>query len=121
MRAEAAYLNDIIDSALMIQGFIAGRSYDDFLRDQLLQEGVLRRLGVIGEAASRLAPHARDRIVGPPWRQIIAMRNVLVHVYFGVELKIAWDTASNDLQPLIDAVRKDLAGHGSGEAPQAPP
>src|SRR5437868_2170548 len=98
MRDEEEYLTDMVASARMAQQFISGKSKDEFLGDVILQEAVLRRLGIIGEAASRITSETRGEIPQLPWKDIIAMRDILIHVYFGVDLNIAWDAATKDLQ-----------------------
>jgi len=116
MRDEQAFLRDIVESARMVQRFVSGKTFDDFQNDSLLQEGVLRRLGIIGEAASKIPPETLAKIDGPPWKLIIRMRNVLAHIYFGVDLKIAWDTANTDMAPLILAVESHLSSNSTGSS-----
>lgn len=108
MRDERAYLADMISSARRIQKIVAGKSLDEVTNDETLQDALLRRLGIIGEAANRISQVTRDQLPTIPWRDIIKMRNVLIHVYFSVDLKIAWDTATNDMAPLITAIEAHL-------------
>jgi uncharacterized protein with HEPN domain len=109
MRDERAYLYDVIESARMIQQFIAGRTYDEFLNDILLREAVLRRIGIIGEAARMLSDNTKGAAPEIPWIQVIQMRNVLIHVYFGINYEIVWKTVTEDLNTLIIAVERILA------------
>ena len=94
----------MIASAKRVQRKVLGKSYEDFLADENLQDAVLRRLGIIGEAASKISSQTREQIASVPWDLIVRMRNVLVHVYLGVDLNIAWSTATHDMEPLIDAI-----------------
>lgn len=55
---------------------------------------------IIGEAASRLSPSLREASLSIPWEDVISMRNVLVHQYFGVDLEMVWDTISADIPML---------------------
>lgn len=114
MRDERTYLFDMIDSARMVQDFVRGRTYEQFQTDLMLREAVLRRLGIIGEAARCVSEATRQRMPNLPWRDIIGMRNVLVHVYFGVKLEIVWRTSTEDLPVLIATVEQFLN-------PPAPP
>jgi uncharacterized protein with HEPN domain len=108
MRDERAYLADMIFSARRIQKIVAGKSLEAVTNDENLQDALLRRLGIIGEAANRISQATRDQLPTVPWRDIMKMRNVLIHVYFSVDLKIALDTATNDMEPRIAAIDAHL-------------
>jgi uncharacterized protein with HEPN domain len=63
----------------------------------------------IGEAAARLTPAGRDCVGSLPWRQIVGMRNIVVHLYWGIELKEIVATVNNDLPRFIRALETALA------------
>lgn len=63
----------------------------------------------IGEAASRLSPAARSRIGSLPWRQIVGMRNIIVHVYWGIDVAELVKTTQADLPALIASLEIALA------------
>jgi uncharacterized protein with HEPN domain len=100
------YLNDILDSIADIQEFTAGLTGEDFFNDKKTIKAVVRSLEVIGEAASRLPEKIREMHPETPWREIIAMRNRLIHEYFGVDLDIVWQTIEEDLPPLNVTVKR---------------
>ncbi len=77
MQRDAASLLDILDSARLIQGYVEGRDLHDLLDDVGLQDQVVRRFEIIGEAASRLSEEMRNCLAGIPWRAVINLRNVL--------------------------------------------
>jgi len=64
---------------------------------------------LIGEAAARLSASTRQASPDIPWLDIIAMRNVLVHHYFGIDLEQVWTTLTRDLPVLKEQVRAILA------------
>jgi uncharacterized protein with HEPN domain len=66
----------------------------------------MRQLEIMGEAARRLSEETRLEIPEIPWRQIISMRNRLIHGYDDVDLVIVWETIQNDLPPLIAQLEK---------------
>jgi uncharacterized protein with HEPN domain len=100
------YLDDILQSIADIREFIAAMSYDQFAADRKTNYAVVRSLEIIGEATKKI-PH-EIRLFHPdlPWSEIAAMRDKLIHEYFGVDLEIVWETAQNDLNPLENAIRK---------------
>ena len=110
MRPESAkYLYDIIKACEAILNFIEGKSHTDYENDLLLQSGVERQLMIIGEALNQGIgddPEIADLI--PNSREIINLRNVIVHGYAVVENETIWGILHSDLPDLYDQVRKIL-------------
>jgi uncharacterized protein with HEPN domain len=91
----------LLEAARKIRRHIAGKTYEDFERDELLHLSVVHLLEIIGEAASGIAPAFRANYPSVPWRALIDMRNRLIHVYFNISLKIVWATVTKNL-PMIE-------------------
>ena len=73
----------------------------------MLQVWVVHHLQIIGEAARSISPALRFAHPEIPWTNVIAMRNLLVHEYFGIDIEEVWSTAENDLpllRPLVEAM-----------------
>ena len=100
MRHESSYLKDILAACGRIETIVAATSEATFLADQVLPPAVLHHLTVIGEAISRLSDELRDRYPEVPWRQIVAVRNRIVHAYFELDWQILWDSAIGDIPSL---------------------
>jgi uncharacterized protein with HEPN domain len=111
---QAAYLLDILRSAEAIQSYIEGHSREEFLRDTKTQDAVLRRILVIGEAATRLTPETMAEFGAIPFRKMAAMRNRVVHDYGQIDFEIVWEAATVH----VAQVRTELATYFStaGEA-----
>jgi uncharacterized protein with HEPN domain len=92
--------------------YMAGlRSDDDFYNNTQLQDAVLRRLEIIGEAAKNVPEEFRKQYPDIPWKQIAGMRDVLIHEYFGVKLRRALKAAKEDIIDLktkILKIKQDL-------------
>ena len=101
MSRDLAAVADIVESARLIGEYIVGVSHEDFLENDQLQDSVIRRLLVIGEAAGRLSDTFRDARPGIPWREIRGMRNRMVHVYDDIDLNMVWHTARDDAPSLL--------------------
>jgi uncharacterized protein with HEPN domain len=117
MRDPKEGLKDILDAIAKVERY-ASRGSEAFAQDELIQTWILYHIQLIGEAAARLPRTFHDSHPEIPWAQIIAMRNVLVHQYFGVDLEEVWRTVDNDLPVLkhqIEALvrRSDQEGYGS--------
>ncbi len=108
MRDESVYLKHIREAIARIESYTAeGRKA--FLKDTMVQDAVIRNLEVIGEAVKNLSSDFRRLPPGVPWRSITALRNVLIHEYFGVDLEIVWRVVTRRLPTLKRAVERLLA------------
>lgn len=108
MPTEELYLQDIVNSIDSVGRFLNGVEESKFLTDEILQNAVLMKLVVIGEAAARLSNEIRERYPEIEWKSIIGFRNISVHAYFSVKWNIVWETATNDLKILRETVIKIL-------------
>jgi uncharacterized protein with HEPN domain len=99
----------MVDAARQALDFSVGRDRASLDTDAMYRRAVINCIQEIGEAAVRVSPEARALIPAVPWRQIVEMRNRLVHVYFNVNLHFVWEVINRDLRPLIDAVEITLA------------
>lgn len=102
-------LEDILKYALNVETIVSGISYDDFVKDIRIYYSVMKNVEVIGEAANMLTRHFRETYTELPWRQIVSMRNVLVHGYAQISDTDLWQTATNDIKPLREQVQQYLA------------
>lgn len=106
MRDDRERLLDILEAIERIERY-TGRGRPAFEHDELLQIWVVHHLQIIGEAARKLSDAFRAAHTPIPWAQIIALRNVLVHDYFGVDVEEIWAAVERDL-PALKAQVKDL-------------
>ena len=102
MQRDWAYIQDIIDSAKLALSYVKGVDEASFSCNLQLQDAVLRRLEIIGEAARRISAETKVEHPKVPWRQMIGMRNQVIHMYDGVDLHIVWHTIQNDVFPLVE-------------------
>jgi uncharacterized protein with HEPN domain len=99
----------MLQAALDGVAFIQGCSRSDLDTDAKLRRALVNAIQEIGEAAVRLSDTGRARLPGIPWPEVVRMRNILVHVYWGMDLDQIWQTARDDLEPLIRAIESALA------------
>ena len=71
---------------------------------------MVRALEVIGEAAKKIPPDVRSAYPELPWREIIGVRDILVHDYFGVNAQVVWKTATLDVPAMAAALRRIIKG-----------
>ena len=100
-RDDSAFLLDMLLAARDALSFTEGMSYDEFARDRRTQLSVLKSVEIVGEAAAHVSEDTRRAHPAIPWREIVGMRNRLVHAYFDIDLPLVWDTVRHDLPALI--------------------
>lgn len=94
------YIRYILESLTLIQQYTREVSEEDFLGQTYLQDAVIRRLEIIGEAVKSLPTDFKESHSDIPWQRIAGMRDVLIHEYFGVDLNLTWRTVQQDLPSL---------------------
>jgi uncharacterized protein with HEPN domain len=108
MRRDPQRLNDVLEALDWIAKGIAGRTEAAFLADETLCYAVAQKLTIIGEAVARLSPEIRARHNSVPWPDIVGLRNILVHEYFGIYWPLVWQTASDHAPALREQVAEIL-------------
>jgi len=103
------YLQHMLDSISTIGTYLNNVDEPTFQENSLLQDGVIRQIQIIGEAAKRVAPVVSSKYSDIPWRDIAGMRDKLVHDYFGVDVEMVWVTATVDLPELKKQIAQILA------------
>ncbi len=106
MSRDDAYLYDMLESAQAVLDYLAGKTWDEFSKDALLQDAVVRRLEIIGEAAGRVSGETQKKYSYIPWMAMRGTRNRVIHGYDTVQLDIIWDIAQDDLPGLISELKK---------------
>lgn len=94
------YLDDILESAELIESYISSISEGEFYQSIEKQDAILHRLQIIGEAAKHVPSTYRERWNHVPWKDIAGIRDIIVHEYFGITLTMIWKTAVEDI-PLL--------------------
>lgn len=97
------YVGHILDAIGKVDSYLAGQDAEVFVCSDLLIDGVARELSIIGEAASHLSAEFREDHPEVPFRDIISMRNIIVHEYAGVEAIFLWNTYRDDL-PVLEKI-----------------
>ena len=99
------YLEDILDSATKVVEFTDAMSYEEFAVDDKTVFAVIRAFEVMGEAAKSIPIDFQQQYADFPWLEMARMRDVLIHHYFGVNRKVVWLTATEQVPLLIPPLR----------------
>lgn len=105
-RNNSAYLYDIYDSIKKGISFINEMTYEKFEKDEKTQYALIRVIEIIGEASKKISNEIKAQSEEIPWREISGMRDLLIHDYFGVNIKVVWETAKNDFPELKQKIQK---------------
>ena len=106
MKGDLAYLQHIAEAIADIENYLKGLSQEEFLREKMIQDAVLRKLEIIGEATKRLSEKIRKSHTAIPWKDVAGMRDKLIHDYLGVDLDEVWFTLQHDLPKLKDELQR---------------
>jgi hypothetical protein len=120
MRSDDALLLDMLIAARKIARFSADMTLDTFQADEMAQSAVIRELQVIGEAARLVSDEAKAAYSAIDWRTMTGMRNRLVHEYFAIRLDVVWQTATEDIPPLIDRLNEILPSEADAQRAEDP-
>ena len=93
-------IQDILNAIDRINSHVRGLDREAFFASELVVDAVQRNFMVIGEAATHIPDEVTDVHPQVPWRQMRDMRNILIHIYWGVSPEIVWNTIQQDL-PLL--------------------
>ena len=100
-RDDRSHLLDMVVAARDAVAFTNGLSHDEFAKDRRSRLASLKSPEIVGEAASRLSARTKERHPDIRRREIVGMRNRLVHAHFDIDLRPVRDTADSDLPVLV--------------------
>lgn len=109
------YLQDISESILAIEEYTQQLDEVKFNSNRQVQDAVIRRLEIIGEAVKNIDKHFKDKYPIIEWKEIGGMRDVIAHEYFGVRLDRIWDAIKKDLPYLKEKIRHIIEQENSAK------
>ncbi|PYL24246.1 MAG: hypothetical protein DMF37_07905 [Verrucomicrobia bacterium] len=104
-------LRDILEAARLIASYLSKTTEADFRDDTQKQDAVIRRIEIIGEAASHLSETTRQAVPQLPFRKMRGMRNIMTHNYANVDLNIVWQVATVHVAEARAALEKFFSAH----------
>ncbi len=100
------FIKHILDAIEKIESYSKNVSKENFKKDIQLQDAIIRRIEIIGEATKNIAPEFKNNHPFVKWKEIIQTRDKIIHHYFGVDLKIIWEIIKEDIPKLKQQMLK---------------
>ena len=111
--ADLVKIKHMFDAASEILVFTKDKTKNDFENERILNLSVVHLLELLGEAAAGISNEVQVQYTKIPWKEIIAMRNRLIHRYFDINLDIVWETIKKDIPPLVPILKEIIELHDS--------
>jgi uncharacterized protein with HEPN domain len=90
-------LQHALDAIEIIEGYITAADFQVFSENLMMQDACIRQLQVIGESCRSVSPELREKYPEVPWSQIVGLRIIVIHQYFGVDIRVIWEVIQRDL------------------------
>jgi len=97
-------LYHILDAIKEIESYTFNATLESFLENSMMRFASIKQIEIIGEAANLISIETKSKFSDIEWRQIIGLRHILVHEYFGIDSHLIWQIITNDLPRLKEAV-----------------
>ena len=104
MRADSAYLHDIVEAAGRIAEYIDGMTRVDFLSNNMAKAAVVREIEIMGEAASEISDAFKEKHPELRWKELAQLRNFYIHVYHRIRHEKVWSTAKRTIPAIAQAI-----------------
>ena len=101
-RGDQSRLDDVRVACALIVDRLRHKKFPDFVSDLSLQDGIIRRLEMIGEASKNLTEATKKRYPAVQWRDMMRLRDRAVHVYWDLDTLKLWKIAREDVPLLLD-------------------
>ncbi len=108
MRGYKLYLEDMLTAVRKIEKYTKNLSFNKLTKDDLVIDGAVRNLEIVGEAAKNIPALIKRKYPDIEWKKIAGLKDILAHEYFGIDLEILWDIIKNKLPALKKQVSRIL-------------
>lgn len=113
MRDYRLYLDDMLEAVKRIEKYTKSLILEKLKKDDLVLDGIVRNLEIIGEAAKNIPAQVKEKHPEIEWKKMSGLRDILAHEYFGIDLEVVWDIVKNKLPILKMQVNRILKENSS--------
>lgn len=101
-------LQHILDAIYEIHKYLIAADLSVFLENSMMRFACIKQMEIIGEASNHLSAELKSKFSDIEWAQIIGMRNVFAHEYFGIDSRLVWEIIKNDIPELKEKIEHIL-------------
>ncbi len=104
-------LQHILDAIEEIHKYLVAVDFPVFLNNSMMRFACIKQMEIIGEASNHLSTELKSKFSDVEWSQIVGMRNVFTHEYFGIDSNLVWEIIKNDIPELkgkVDHILRSL-------------
>lgn len=105
---DIARLKHILDAIIEIENYSLETDIQEFVKNSMMRYACIKQLEIIGEASNHISEEVKTKFSNVEWSQIIGMRNIFVHEYFGIDTNLVWEIIKDDLPGLKNKITEIL-------------
>jgi uncharacterized protein with HEPN domain len=121
MKDDLVFIEHILLCIDKIQEYTKNLNSQEFNKNELIQDAVIRNIEIIGEATKKISKDLKSQYPEIPWKEMSGMRDKLIHDYFGIDVDVVWNTVNEDipyLKSLIENIDKINNSRQSSRPPR---
>ncbi len=99
-------LQHIIDAIVEIEKYVSDIDFPAFLQHSMMRFACIKQMEIIGEASNHLSNELKSKFSDIQWAQIVGMRNVFAHEYFGIDSNLVWEIIQSDIPELKEKIHE---------------
>jgi uncharacterized protein with HEPN domain len=103
-------VHHILDAIREVEKYLVDTTYEDFQNNSEKRFATIKQIEIVGEACNHITADLKQLHPEIEWRSINGFRNISIHEYFGVNFKLVWEIAQNDLPVLKERFQTILTG-----------
>ena len=101
-------LQHIYDAILEIESYLVNTEFSAFMENSMMRFACIKQMEIIGEASNHISDETKSKFSSIQWAQIIGMRHIFVHEYFGIDTALVWEIIKNDVPELKEKIKQIL-------------
>jgi len=102
-------LQHVLDAIEEIETYLLGIEFKVFIDNSMMRFACIKQMETIGEASNHISDELKSKFTTIEWAQIVGMRNVFIHEYFGIDSSLVWEIIKNDIPELKEKIKTILA------------
>lgn len=101
---DAIRLKHVLDAITEIEKYLVEVAFPTFIENSMMRFACIKQLEIIGEASNHVSVELKSKFSDVEWSQIIGMRNVFAHEYFGIDSSLVWEIIKKDIPELKEKI-----------------